>query len=230
MGNIQIGGEAVFDHLFAEERFNRWCVGELHILDPRIVPNARRDYFQPGPPLRDLENHISPILRGISTRCRRESTTRNRDRKTLVSLSNIEDLYDLAISGFLAVADSTKLVQEALREVEEVRMSIHKGNIGNGTIERLDTVEKQLNGFSGEVEPQFFESMTPSEKTFCQKLFGALVAREPSPRSARESIESLLAEAFKVSQNGAVTQPDQGARNHSQSRMALDDAGASIPS
>ena len=49
VGNIQIGGEAVFDHLFAEERFNRWCVGELHILDPRIVPNARRDYFQPGP-------------------------------------------------------------------------------------------------------------------------------------------------------------------------------------
>ena len=33
VGNIQIGGEAVFDHLFTEERFNRWCVGELHILD-----------------------------------------------------------------------------------------------------------------------------------------------------------------------------------------------------
>ena len=49
MGNIQIGGEGVFDHLFTEERFNRWCVGELHILDSRITPNARRDYFEPGP-------------------------------------------------------------------------------------------------------------------------------------------------------------------------------------
>ena len=34
LGNIQIGGESVFDHLFQEDRFNRWCVGEVHILDP----------------------------------------------------------------------------------------------------------------------------------------------------------------------------------------------------
>ena len=71
VGNIQVGGEAVFDGLFVEERFNRWCVGELHILDSRIVPNARRDYFQPGPHLRNLENQLNPLLRGISTQCRR---------------------------------------------------------------------------------------------------------------------------------------------------------------
>ena len=76
VGNIQIGGEAIFDDLFTEERFNRWCVGELHILDSRIVPNARRDYFQPDPHLRNLENQLNPVLRGISTRCRRESMAR----------------------------------------------------------------------------------------------------------------------------------------------------------
>ena len=41
VGNIQVGGEAAFDHLFAEERFNRWCVGEIHIVDARIIPNAQ---------------------------------------------------------------------------------------------------------------------------------------------------------------------------------------------
>ncbi len=71
VGNIQIGGETVFDDLFTEERFNRWCVGELHILDSRIVPNARRDYFQSGPHLRNLENQLIPVLRTISTRCRK---------------------------------------------------------------------------------------------------------------------------------------------------------------
>ena len=58
-GNIQIGDESVFDHLFQEDRFNRWCVGEAHILDPRIIPNGRRDYFEPGPHLKDLENHLN---------------------------------------------------------------------------------------------------------------------------------------------------------------------------
>ena len=43
VGNIQVGDETVFDRLYSEERFNRWCGGELHILDYRIVPNARRD-------------------------------------------------------------------------------------------------------------------------------------------------------------------------------------------
>ena len=38
MGNIRVGDERVFDHLFEEERFNRWCVGEVHILDSRIIP------------------------------------------------------------------------------------------------------------------------------------------------------------------------------------------------
>ena len=37
LGNIQVGDERVFDHLFEEERFNRWCVGEVHILDSRIM-------------------------------------------------------------------------------------------------------------------------------------------------------------------------------------------------
>ena len=32
LGNIQVGDEQVFDHLFEEERFNRWCVGEVHVL------------------------------------------------------------------------------------------------------------------------------------------------------------------------------------------------------
>ena len=49
VGNVQIGDETVLDHLFSETRFNRWCVSEIHILDPRIVPNARRDYLNRAP-------------------------------------------------------------------------------------------------------------------------------------------------------------------------------------
>ena len=127
VGNIQIGDERVFDGLFAEERFNRWCVGELHILDPRIIPNARRDYFEPGPHLRNLENQLTPVLRDISTRCRQESAARNRSRRALSALCNIEDLYGLATSGLLNAEDSAVWVQEALREVGDLRKRIGRG-------------------------------------------------------------------------------------------------------
>ena len=225
VGNIQIGGEAVFDDLFTEERFNRWCVGELHILDSRIVPNARRDYFEPGPHLRNLENQLTPVLRDISTRCRRESTARNRARKTLSALCSIEDLYALATSGYLTSEDSAGLVQEALREVEEVRMSLSKGNLDNGILERLDNAEDQLNNFSVDTEMQRFCDMPQSEVLVYQRIFGALATLAPSPDSAREIIEMVLAEASGMGQKGSVLNTDQKAGNHSQVRLALDDAG-----
>ena len=230
VGNIQIGGEAVFDDLFAEERFNRWCVGELHILDSRIVPNARRDYFEPGPHLRNLENQLNPILRGISTRCRRESTARNRARKTLLSLCNIEDLCALATSGYLTEDDSAALIQQALREVEELRNSIDKRNLDNGTLARLDDAEQQLKNFSLKTELQRFGDMLPSEVVVYQRVFGALATLAPSPGSARELIEMVIEEARILRQNGSGIISDPWLGNHSQARLALDETGTLRPS
>ena len=226
VGNIQIGGEAVFDHLFTEERFNRWCVGELHILDSRIIPNARRDYFEPGPHLRHLENQLTPELRKVGTRCRRESTARNRARKTLSSLGNIEDLYALATCGYLTSDDSAGLILEALREVDEVRKSIGKGNLDNGTLERLENAEDKLKSFSVEAEGQGFADIPQSEVVIYQKIFGALATLAPSPGSAREMIEMVLAEASGIGQDGSGISPHQKDGSHSKARLALDDTGA----
>ena len=206
VGNIQIGDEAVFDDLFTEERFNRWCVGELHILDSRIVPNARRDYFEPGPHLRNLENQLTPVLRDISTRCRRESTARNRANKNLSSLRNIEDFYALATTGYLTSEDSSGLIQKAWREIEEVRNG--KGNLDNGTLKRLNNAEDKLNSFSVDTETQGFGDMSPSQVLVCQRIFGVLEERAPSPGSARELIETVLAQAFSVGQDGSGIGPD----------------------
>ena len=203
LGNIQIGGEAVFDSLYSEERFNRWCVGELHILDSRIIPNARRDYFQPGVHLRHLENHLAPVLREISTRCRRESTIRNRDKKALSELCNIENLHSLATSGYLTDEDSTSLAREALRQIEGVRKTLRQGNLDTDSLERLDTVEELLTGFPGHAKPQQFDNMAPSEVAAYQKVFGALAALAPSPGAARELIETVFAEASRVERNGS---------------------------
>ena len=204
VGNIQIGDEGVFDDLFTEERFNRWCVGELHILDSRIIPNARRDYFEPGPHVRNLENQLRPVLRDISARCRRESTARNRARKVLTSLSNIEDLYALATSRFLTAEDSAGLVQDALREAEEVQEVIARDNIDSETPEKLDQVVEKLNRFSGGVGPNPFSNLDPSEAVTYQRVFGALVALAPSAGSARDLIETVFAEASRASQNGSA--------------------------
>ena len=229
VGNIQIGGEAVFDDLFVEERFNRWCVGEIHILDSRIIPNARRDYFQPGPHLRNLENQLSSVMRSISTRCRHESTVRNRARRALSSLSNIEDLYTLATSGYLTAQDSAELVQRASREVAELRESIDEGTLDNDTLDRLDSAEHKLTIPSVDTEQQRFGDLTPSEVAAYQRVFGALANLAPSPGSARELIEVVFAETSRVAQVDSGTDPDQRTGQEAQFRLALNDTGTLTP-
>jgi molecular chaperone HtpG len=79
-GNIQIGGNDLLADVFKETRFNSWSVGEIHILDGRITPNGRRDYFEQGVHLDNLLNHITPHTREITARCRESSRLRNRLR------------------------------------------------------------------------------------------------------------------------------------------------------
>ena len=98
VGNLQIGTDRIFEHLFQEPRFNGWCVGEIHILDRRVVPNGRRDYFEAGPHLRNLENHIGTIAQEISSRCRRASSQRNKLRNVDAAISRLKAAHDLARS------------------------------------------------------------------------------------------------------------------------------------
>lgn len=216
VGNIQIGGEAAFEHLFAEERFNRWCVGELHIVDSRIIPNARRDYFEPGPHLRNLENQLTPILRSIATRCRRESAARNRARKALSALGDIEEGYALATSGYLTPENSARLIQEGLREIEDIRKGTGKKNLDHGILERLDSAEDKLSNFSVEPEPQPFGDMPLAEALVYRKVFGALATVAFSPGSARELIEMVFAEASGAGQDGSTVDRDHRTGNDSQ--------------
>ena len=120
VGNIQVGDERVFDHLFEEERFNRWCVGEVHILDSRIIPNGRRDYFEREPHLRNLENHLAPDISSITARCRSASSNRNKEKRMMSAIGDIEDMYELAASGCLTANDAEDFVEQALRRLAKV--------------------------------------------------------------------------------------------------------------
>ena len=207
VGNIQIGDEAVFDSLYAEERFNRWCVGELHIMDHRIVPNARRDYFEPGHHLRNLENHLLPALRKIGVRCRAASSTRNRARKTLSSLSSIEETFELATSGYLAAKDARALAKDALQQLPPIRAAILKLNLGTQNTKRLDRVQRHLLEFDSKNNPCPLDGIRFANRTAYEQMFQALVKVTSSPRAARDLMAAV------VTQTSTAKKIAQEARN-----------------
>ena len=192
LGNIQVGNEQVFDHLFEEERFNRWCVGEVHILDSRIVPNGRRDYFERDPHLRNLENHLAPIFGQITARCRSASSNRNREKRLLSAAVDIESMYELAASGYLSPKDGTDCVKKALAQVTKVREEIGSANARRGDTQKLDLLERKLNNLRVGDRQFPVRGLSALEVAAYQKVFQAVAVATPSPRSAMKVIEAVF--------------------------------------
>ena len=192
VGNIQVGGERVFDHLFEEERFNRWCVGEVHILDSRIIPNGRRDYFERDPHLRNLENHLAPIFGQITARCRTASSARNKEKRLVSAIGDLEDMYELAASGCLTNDDAKSFVKQALQLLAKTRQELQSSGLGNESAERLSAVEEKLRDFhpNGSCFPM--SGISSSEVDIYRRVFGAVAATVPSAHSAREIIDAVL--------------------------------------
>ena len=195
-GNLQIGDEGLFDHLFPEERFNRWCVGEVHVVDPRILPNGRRDYFEPGPHTRNLENQLEAVTRSLSDRCRNASVGRNSVRKLVAELEQTEAVYELASSGYLKAPDAHALVQGALNRLGEIcEKSSSLSGWPSSEQARLQKLEGNLKAFRPKRGRPAFGKVRTSEIGTYQKVFRALAETSPTPGIAMRTIEGVLASA-----------------------------------
>ena len=195
-GNIQVGDEDIFDHLFPEERFNRWCVGEVHIVDPRIMPNGRRDYFEPGPHTRNLENHLKAVFRGIASQCRKASSGRNQARKLLSALHQMESAYDLATSGYLKADHARALTERTLQQVQDIQETLAPLHVCTlEDITRLRDLDTKLRNFRPKRGRPPLGRVRSSELAVYQQVFHALTELSPTPGAAKKIIEAVLAYA-----------------------------------
>src|SRR5262249_5922312 len=80
VGDLQVGEANLFDESFKESRFNGWTIGEIHVKDPRIVPNARRDNFEVNHHYYNLLVQLGPVAAKIAQICRTASVSRNAEQ------------------------------------------------------------------------------------------------------------------------------------------------------
>ena len=192
VGNMQIGTDRIFEHLFQEPRFNGWCVGELHILDRRVVPNGRRDYFEASPHLRNLENHIGAIAQEISSRCRQASSQRNKLRNVDAAIHRIRAARELARSDYLRPADSLALVERERGRIPKIRQILEqvRGDRAKTALEILLHCESELDAFRPN-SPSANSAVPSGSRDTLQSAFGAIVHSLP-PDSALELIEAIM--------------------------------------
>jgi Histidine kinase-, DNA gyrase B-, and HSP90-like ATPase len=122
-GNIQVGDHQILEELFPEPRFNGWAVGEIHVVDSRIVPNGRRDHYEQNVHLHNIFNQLSPLAREISRRCRTSSTTRNWLREFGRERANAKETIRIIKQGGVGATHRARLIGEirqALATMEKV--------------------------------------------------------------------------------------------------------------
>ena len=90
VGDLQVGDANLFDDIYKEARFNGWTIGEIHVYDPRIAPNARRDNFEVNHHHYNLLVQLGPLAAKISQRCRSTSVSRNAEQTVKNAIAEVE--------------------------------------------------------------------------------------------------------------------------------------------
>jgi hypothetical protein len=122
-GNLQIGEAELLDEIFPEPRFNSWVVGEVHILDDRILPNGRRDHFEQNVHFRNVLAQLAPIARDLGHLCRNSSIRRNWIRKFEQGVICVKDRQAILRQGAITKDRRIKLTSEItdrLAELEKI--------------------------------------------------------------------------------------------------------------
>jgi molecular chaperone HtpG len=122
-GNIQVGDHALLEDLFPEPRFNVWSVGEIHVLDRRIIANGRRDHFEQNAHFHNLINQLAPAVRSIARRCRTSSVRRKWLREFELNSKNVAEKLSIIAQGSLGRVERNNLAlsaEQALLQMEKI--------------------------------------------------------------------------------------------------------------
>lgn len=114
-GNVQVGEHALLEDLFPETRFNSWAVGEIHVVDRKIIPNGRRDHFDQNAHYHNLINQLAPMARDIAKRCRTSSVRRKWERDYEIAVQAVSESIDVVVQGSLK-AEARQAVLESARQ------------------------------------------------------------------------------------------------------------------
>ena len=141
-GNMQVGGHTLLEDLFTETRFNGWSVGEVHVLDRRIVPNGRRDQFEQNAHYHNLLNHLVPTARAIARRCRTSSVRRKWEREFEIHARITEEKLAIVEQGSIGKSERQRMALE----VEKLLLKMGKINEMKILEERASEGAARLSG------------------------------------------------------------------------------------
>ncbi len=196
-GDIQVGDNNLLQALFPESRFNGWCVAETHVLDPRILPNGRRDHFEQNTFYSDLINHLAPHARDIAQRCRTSSIARNLVRLIEDRLTECQQNLRVIEKGVIAHAAALKLTAKLESTLDHLQRLSSRASVSadqqsryQGQIKRLR--QRVLRLDAAQRGEAVFVNFTPTQKTILTEVFNAIYQSTDDLQKAQGLIDRIV--------------------------------------
>lgn len=184
-GNIQVGGHSLAEDLFPEPRFNSWTVGEMHVLDKRVLPNGRRDHYEESVHLGSLWNHLAPVGREIAKRCRNSSVKRKWLREFVLHETVAREKLEILAQGTLSEAAQKVMISEVDRAIAPM-----------AKISAMDDLEAES---KTKLTPKVRELREELNKVAARKPTESPLARLPAEK--RRMYEHLFELVYECSAN-----------------------------
>jgi molecular chaperone HtpG len=201
-GDIQVGDNTLLQTLFSESRFNAWCVAESHVLDPRILPNGRRDHFEQNTYYFDLINHLAPRAREIAQRCRTSSIARNLLRSIEEGLTNCQQNLRVVEKGMIADATAAKLMAKLKEKLDDLQRLSSRAGISperrlhfQNQIKRLR--QRILRLDATQRGDAIFANFTPTHRTILSEVFNAIYQSTDDLQEAQILIDKIVSRLNK---------------------------------
>jgi hypothetical protein len=197
VGNIQVGDGVLLEELFPETRFNAWSVGEIHVIDSRIVPNGRRDHFQPNVHFSNLLNHLAPTAREVARRCRTSSVRRKWLREFELQHTAARQTLGILKQGTLPTPDRDKHASVARKNLAVMKKIAQMDDVDpegqsalKPTVERL---EKDINAALGaKAQATALARLTPAKRRLYEHMFALIYECSTNHVAAKALIDRIL--------------------------------------
>jgi molecular chaperone HtpG len=194
-GNVQIGGNALLEELFPESRFNAWTVGEIHILDRRIVPNARRDDFEQNAHYNNLLNQLTPIARSVARLCRTSSKRRQLTRDFEVHKQAVEESLSILRQGSLRASgrrNQLVAVEETLGRMTKLVAANELAEVRPKLTSALEKLREKVREVAKAVDTSPLSALPPKRQAMYGHLFELIYDCSANRIAAKALVDRIM--------------------------------------
>jgi molecular chaperone HtpG len=197
-GNLQVGGDDVLLDLFPEPRFNAWAVAEVHILDRRIVPNGRRDYYEQSAHFAHVLNQLAPLARAVTSCCRKSSQRRQVIRNAQILEDRVIRALAIVKQGALTKAARLARLAEIESALERMKRIAEANTLSSGERVRVERRHRVLSARLARAAAQDghatrLAQLPAQRRRAYEEVFSLIYACAGDLRAAKDLVQRVLA-------------------------------------